>query len=196
MKIVFNFIFLISLLASVPARAQGVYFSTRDLLADFFRSSESVTYKKVELNAGDKTRLERRLGYSLARPSYTFFVAQTAGKVDGYALIDEELGEHLPITFAVKLTPAGVVERQEIVIYREARGDEVRDARFRKQFVGKCARDPIAVDRDIDSISGATISSRAMAAGVKRAVVLFEELVKPATAATASAAPARHPGTF
>jgi hypothetical protein len=193
MKIVFNFIFLVSLLASVPARAEGVYFSTRDLLADFFRSSESVTYKKIELNAGDKTRLERRLGYSLARPSYTFFVAQSAGKVDGYALIDEELGEHLPITFAVKLTPAGVVERQEIVIYRE---DEVRDARFRKQFVGKCARDPIAVDRDIDSISGATISSRAMAAGVKRAVVLFEELVKPATAATASAATARHPGTY
>jgi hypothetical protein len=37
-----------------------------------------------------------------------------------------------------------------------------------------------------------------MAAGVKRAVVLFDELLRPAAAATAtaSAAPARHPGTF
>src|SRR5438477_12846455 len=140
MKIVFNFIFTkalptLLLLAALPARAEGVYFSTRDLLADFFRSSETVTYKKIDLQAADRTRLERRLGYAPSRGSYTFFVAQTGGHVDGYAVIDEEQGEHLPITFAVKLTPGGVVERQEIVCYRESRGDEVRDSRFRKQFV-------------------------------------------------------------
>ena len=77
--------------------------------------------------------------------------------------------------------------RQEIVVYREARGDEVRDERFRAQFVGKSARDAIDTDQDIQAVSGATISSRAMAVGVKRAVVLFDELVKPAAAvATAS----------
>ena len=95
----------------------------------------------------------------------------------GYALIDEENGEHLPITFAVKLSQGGVVLRQEVLVYREARGDEVRDARFREQFVGKTARDPISTTVDISAISGATISSHAMAVGVKRAAVLFEELM-------------------
>jgi hypothetical protein len=115
----------------------------------------------------------------VTKGKYTFFVARSGVHIDGYALIDEEQGEHLPITFAVKISPEGVIERQEIVAYREPRGDEVRDERFRKQFVGKCARDPVAAGLDIVAVSGATISSRAMAVGVKRALVLFDELVKP-----------------
>src|SRR3954468_10635951 len=120
MKIVFNFktamiLAALTVLAPRPARAEGVYFSTRDLLADFFRSSKDVTYKKVEVGSAERSRLLKRLGYAPARSSYTFYVATSAGKVDGYAIIDEENGEHLPITFAVKLSPDGVVERQEVV---------------------------------------------------------------------------------
>jgi electron transport complex protein RnfG len=193
MKIVFNFkikIALLGLLAisAVPsaARAEGVYFSTRDLLVDFFRQSRSVTYRKLEIGENERARLKRRLGYVPARTSYTLYVATTGDRVDGYAIIDEENGEHLPITFAVKLSPSGMVERQEVVAYREARGDEVRDLSFRHQFVGKSARDPISADRDIAAVSGATISSRAMAIGVKRAVVLFDELVRPTQVVSAS----------
>ena len=203
MKIVFNFrkgrlaaLFAVAaLFATSEARAEGVFFSTTDLLRDFFRSSQSVTYRKLSLGAADRARLARRLGYAPARDQYTFFVAQSGAHVDGYALIDEENGEHLPITFAVKLSPTGVVERQEIVAYREPRGDEVRDSHFRRQFVGKSARDPIAADLDIVAVSGATISSRAMAVGVRRAVVLFDELVRPGAEATAQAE-RRLPGTL
>lgn len=193
MKIVFKISFAAAALALTlagsarPARADQVYFTPRDLLADFFRSSQNVTYKKVELDAAEKLRLQHRLGYAPSKTSYTFYVATSAGgHVDGYAFIDEEKGEHLPITFAVKLSPEGKVMRQEIVVYREARGDEVRDEKFRAQFVGKSARDAIETDQDIQVVSGATISSRAMAVGVKRAVVLFDELVKPTAVATAS----------
>jgi hypothetical protein len=185
MKIVFNFktAALLAALFCAPAvaRADGVFFSTRDLLTDFFRSSQAVGYRKITVGEAERARLVRRLGYAPAKSSYTFYVATTGSHVDGYALIDEENGEHQPITFAVKLSPAGVVERQEIVAYREPRGDEVRDERFRKQFVGKSARDPICANQDIVAISGATISSRAMATGVKRAVVLFDELLRPST---------------
>ena len=187
MKIVFKIILTAALLlAAFPARADQVYFSSRDLLADFFRSSQNVTYKKLQLDAAGRERISQRLGYPLPRTSYTFYVASSGSHVDGYAIIDEEKGEHLPITFAVKLSPDGRVQRQEIVIYREARGDEVRDERFRRQFVGKSARDPIAAGQDIVAVSGATISSRAMAVGVRRAVVLFDELVRPTANATAA----------
>ena len=192
MKIVFKISFTAVVLALVvaggarPAHADQVYYTTTDLLADFFRSSKNVTYKKVQIDDGERTRLQRRLGYTPAKASYTFYVATSGGHIDGYAFIDEEKGEHLPITFAVKLSPAGKVMRQEIVVYREARGDEVRDEHFRAQFVGKSAADAIDTDQDIQVVSGATISSRAMAVGVKRAVVLFDELVRPTAVATAS----------
>lgn len=192
MKIVFKISFTAAVVALVlagaarSARADQVYFTPRDLLADFFRSSQNVTYKKIELDAAEKLRLAHRLGYAPSKDSYTFYVATSAGRIDGYAFLDEEKGEHLPITFAVKLSPQGKVMRQEIVVYREARGDEVRDEHFRAQFVGKSAADPIDTNQDIMAVSGATISSRAMAVGVKRAVVLFDELVKPTAVATAS----------
>jgi hypothetical protein len=192
MKIVFNFrkaaaaaTLAAACLGATVARADGVYFSTRDLLTDFFRASQAVGYKKLALGPAERGRLQQRLGYTPARSTYTFFVATSArpndktDKIDGYAIIDEETGEHLPITFAVKLSPSCVVERQEVVAYREPRGDEVRDERFRQQFVGKSARDAITANLDIVAISGATISSRAMAVGVKRAVGLCEELLRP-----------------
>jgi len=191
MKIVFKFILAVALPVCVlaglarPSRAEGVYFSTRDLLADFFRSSERVTFKKIAVGSVERQRLLSRLGYAPEKPSYTFYVASTGGHVDGYALIDDEMGQHLPITFAVKLSPGGMIERQEIVVYREARGDEVRDERFRKQFVGKTAAD--ALGEDVVAISGATISSKAMAVGVRRALVLFDELVRPSQLAAAAA---------
>src|SRR4051812_18612244 len=148
MKIVFKIILLAAVLAGAPraAQAQGVFFTTSDLLKDFFRDSQKVTYQKVDIGAKERERLIRRLGYAPTRGSYNFFVARTGEKVDGYALIDEQMGEHLPITFAVKLSPDGVVLRQEIVCYREPRGDEVRDVHFRQQFVGKSARDGIVND--------------------------------------------------
>src|SRR5262249_32206816 len=142
---------------------------------------------QIDLSAADRGRIEGRLGYKLGKDRYTIFVATTGDRVDGYAIFDEELGQHLPISFAVKISPAGVVERQEIVAYREARGDEVRDERFKQQFVGKPARDRITAGDDIAVVSGATISSRAMAVGVRRALVIVEELVLRAQHATATA---------
>jgi len=195
MKIVFNFKIaalaaLLLAAASGRVRADEVFWQPRELLADFFRTSRQVTFKKVVIGDADKARIQKRLGYLPARGHYNFYVAQGGAngeRVDGYALIDEEMGEHLPITFAVKLSPEGVVERQEVLVYREPRGDEVRDERFRRQFVGKTARDPLSINTDIVAISGATISSRSMSVGVKRALVLFDELVRPGKLVTASA---------
>ncbi|MSP61043.1 MAG: FMN-binding protein [Myxococcales bacterium] len=197
MKTVLNFVtaalVTTALAGSSPARAE-VFWTTRDLLADpsFFHRSEKVSFQQVDLDldpdGGQRRRIESRLGYKLARSRYTIFVATTGGRVDGYAVFDDELGQHLPISFAVKISPAGTVERQEIVAYREARGDEVRDERFRRQFVGKSSRDAVRAGEDVVVVSGATISSRAMAVGVKRALVLVEEvMLKPRLAISATA---------
>jgi hypothetical protein len=194
MKIVFNFSRVLTALAvaavvAAPgsARAETVYWTARDLLADFFHTSARVSFQKVELRGELRTRIEGRLGYALGRDSYTVFVATSGQRIDGYAVFDEENGEHLPITFAVKLSPQGAVERQEVVVYREPRGEEVRDERFRRQFVGKTARDALRAGDDVQVVSGATISSRSMAVGVRRALVIVEEAVlRPAQISSAS----------
>jgi hypothetical protein len=172
------------------ARAETTYYTPRALLADFFPKSERVTFRTFTIDSSLKARLAQRLGYAPAKDRYTVFIATTHGHVDGYALIDDEPGLHQPITFATRLSPRGVVERLEIMVYREPRGDEVRDARFRRQFEGKTAQDSLRLNRDIDAVSGATVSSASMATGVRRSAILVEELAIGVSTVAAARTPA------
>lgn len=160
-------------LAPQPAQADDVYWTTKSLLKEFFRDSERVSYVKVK-TAAAKSALEDRLGYVPKKATYIVFVAKTGEAVDGYAVIDEEMGQHEPITFGVKLDASGAVERLEVMVYREGYGDEIREGRFRRQFEKKGAGDAIRFGEDVVAISGATISSKSMAIGVRRAVALTD----------------------
>jgi hypothetical protein len=80
----------------------------------------------------------------------------------------------------VGVDPKGQVLNIEVLVYREAKGSEVRTKRFNAQYEGKTLFDPIRINRDIINISGATMSVRSMSAGVKRALVMVDELyLKP-----------------
>jgi len=163
--------------AAPRADAGTTYFTIPQVLRAFFPKSEKVGFRRIPLTPASKATLEERLGYPPRRNEYVVFVATTGDQVDGYAIVDDELGQHEQITFAVKLSPSGVVERQEVVVYREKYGEEIVDARFRRQFVGKTAKDPVRAGVDVDVVTGATISSRSMAIGVRRALILLEVLV-------------------
>jgi electron transport complex protein RnfG len=171
------------------ARAETSYYSTRALLAEFFPKSERVTFRTFAIEGSLRARLAERLGYAPPRDHYNVFVALTHGKVDGYAVVDDENGLHQPITFATRLSPRGVVERVEIMVYREPRGDEVRDPRFRRQFEGKTAESKLRINQDLDAVSGATISSVSLATGVRRAAILVDELAIRSPALASAAAP-------
>jgi hypothetical protein len=92
----------------------------------------------------------------------------------GWFIVDEVLGKHELITYAVALDTQGRVRGVEILDYRESHGGEIRDLKWRLQFAGKTARDPLELDRDIRNISGATLSCRHVTDGVKRILALYE----------------------
>jgi Na+-translocating ferredoxin:NAD+ oxidoreductase RnfG subunit len=85
-----------------------------------------------------------------------------------WLVVDDVLGKHEFITYAVALTPGGAVHQVEIMDYRETYGAEVRNEKWRAQFVGKTVAAPLKLDEDIKNISGATLSCRHVTDGVKR----------------------------
>jgi Na+-translocating ferredoxin:NAD+ oxidoreductase RnfG subunit len=105
-------------------------------------------------------------------------VGEADGRRTGYAILDAEIGLHEPIDFGVRFDDKGSVERLEIMAFREPYGDGVRAERFRAQFVGKTARDPITAGQDIDIVSGATLSSRSVALGVKRDALILASALR------------------
>lgn len=166
---------------AAPARAD-VFWDKPAVLKSFFAKSERVTFKRLRLDPAQLEAARQRLGY--APPAdLTLYYGLTKDRIDGVAVIDDERGQHEPITFAVLIGPDGAMQRLEIMVYREAYGDEVREPRFRNQFRGKTVRDPVRHGQDIVAVAGATISSKAMATGARRALVVTDEVAfKPGLA--------------
>jgi Na+-translocating ferredoxin:NAD+ oxidoreductase RnfG subunit len=88
----------------------------------------------------------------------------------GFAVVRNVTGKDQPITFLVAVDTGGVLKDVDILVYREPYGGEVAYEAWRAQFRGKTAESPLEVDRDIRSISGATISVHAVTEGVRRAL--------------------------
>ena len=101
------------------------------------------------------------------------WAASKAGTLLGHVLVDEVVGKEELITYAVGLGSDGAVRGLEILDYREPRGGEVRDPRWRAQFTGKRPGSSLALDDDIQNISGATLSCRHITDGVRRLVALY-----------------------
>ncbi len=186
MKCVFNkpaALFVLTLVSASTA-ASGharVYYSVRGLLAEQFQKSDRVDYKRVRLSDEQRNQIQARLGTKIEKDEYIIYVAHSAAEIDGYALFDREIGQHEYIDLATFFDSEGRVTRVEVVAYREPYGAGIRSERFRRQFVGKVASSDLKPGYDIDVISGATLSTRAMAKAVKRASVLLHDMVLPSS---------------
>ena len=94
----------------------------------------------------------------------------------GHAVVRDARGKDQPITFLVATDAAGEVRDVDILVYREPYGGEVAYESWRRQFRGRTAADSVRIGRPIRNISGATISSQAVTAGVRQALDDLAEL--------------------
>ena len=96
----------------------------------------------------------------------------------GWFIVDEVVGKHEFITYAVGLNSDGSVKQIEIMDYRETYGGQIRDQKWRAQFIGKNSRSTLKLDSDIKNVSGATLSCRHITDGGKRLVAFYEIALK------------------
>ncbi|TKJ32569.1 MAG: hypothetical protein CEE38_22985 [Planctomycetes bacterium B3_Pla] len=91
----------------------------------------------------------------------------------GYCVESEVVGRSGPFRIRVLFDKQLGIERVAVVSYPWSHGRDVRKSAFTKQFEGKGPDDAIRIGKDIDAMSGATISSTAMAKGIREAVELL-----------------------
>ena len=131
---------------------------------------EATTFlrKVIPSTADLKEKIKLRMGKtptSMWQDSYVTFVAMKGEAVLGYAVIVDEIGKHRPITFVVGIGADHKIKDVALMVYREAYGGEVRDRRFLQQYRGKELKDPLLPFRDVQNISGATLSVEAIGQG-------------------------------
>lgn len=168
-------------LAAVPAAQPA--FAVQYLTADQARRQAFPEASEFRIAAASRERLARAIAPEFAAPpgwAPHVVEALAGGKRLGWVVVDQVIGKTDAITFSVAIDAGGAVRSLEILEYRESHGGEVRNAAWRRQFVGKHAADRVALGADIRNISGATLSCRHVTEGVRRALLLVERLFRGA----------------
>jgi len=163
--------------------AVKVYFTPEEALTKVFAKADTLWTEEWSPTPQERTELEGRLGWRVEDETFAIHRAGQEGQDLGYAVITEEQGRFMPITFIVKLSAACRVDMVLVMVYRESRGDGVKRQRFLKQFRDKDTSDHLRLNRDLVGVSGATMSSRALAMGVKKVLAIVELRYPPTEAA-------------
>lgn len=94
----------------------------------------------------------------------------------GYVVIVRARSKFDYFDYAIYYDPKLIIKGVRVLQYREDYGGEIANKRWLKQFEGLTVQSPIAIDNDIQGISGATVSYRAITSGVKEVTGVINTL--------------------
>jgi len=160
------FLPLTALCVCQPVQAM-VYMSVEQAQQLMF-GSRPLTPLPLALSPADVAAIERDSGVKVYAASLRGWKAD-----NGYFFVDAVVGKHDLIDYAVALSLDGKVRQVEILQYRESYGGEVRNSHWRAQFVGRHHGDPVQIGRDIQNISGATLSCQHVTDGIRRLLATY-----------------------
>lgn len=175
--------FLTSLLAVLgllvlrpPVTIGAVYMTDKEALHQILPEALEFVKETITLTAEQKEEVGEFLGKQAKEETYTFYraIGPDPTVTIGYAVVLDVVGRERPITFLIGVNPQVRIIGLEVLIYRESQGSEIRSKRFMRQFIGKTVQAPLKLGRDIDGISGATLSCRSTAYAVKKALTLTQ----------------------
>lgn len=161
---------LLLALTVTAAAAADVYLEPEKFLSEAFDGN--VPKPSVLWIAGDtRDAVEKILGHSAGALRVRYWAR---GKRSAWIL--EEIGKTEPITTGI-VVDNGAIARVNVLVYRESRGWEVRYPFFTDQFKGATLTAMNELDNNINGISGATLSVRALTR-LARIALLLDARVK------------------
>lgn len=143
--------------------ADTVYLAPDDFLRQTFNEIPQPALLWLDNNAQVKITAALGHRYPQARLHYWRVGNKTAWVLD-------EVGKEYPIT-AGFIVVDNRIERAQVLVYRESRGEEIRLAAFLRQFID-ATFDGTKLSKKIDGITGATLSVDAMRRMAQTALVL------------------------
>ena len=170
------------LLALIWAAGQGVsmagpmgaFYTEEGSRRELFPGYQSVEADTLRLDDSTASKAKALLKGPLGDKEAVFEKVLFKDSVAGFIYRAQEMGKVELMDFAVALDRDGKVLRVLLTAYRESIGGEVKSKRFMGQFTGKKWGSALQLNRDIDGITGATMSSRAITIGVRKAVCFWK----------------------
>jgi len=177
-----------ALLVASGARGE-VFASANEALAAAFPSAR-IEKRSVLLSDAQVLAVEQRSQAKLESRIATLYTAWQEARVLGYAFVDVHQVRTLPEALLVVISPEGRVAQTRMLAFHEPK-DYLPPVRWLRQFERRELAPDLRVGGTVHGIAGATLSTRAVTNGVRRALALYEVLVTPPAAANVAHAESR-----
>jgi len=165
-------------LAGLPAAGGAeVYLSQEEALAQAFPEADRVEKRTVILDDAQAEAVERLARAPLESRLVTVHEGRKDGAALGYAFIDVHTVRTLPEAFLVVVSPEGEVQMLRLLAFYEPPEYAPPEA-WLEQFDARGLTKELRLGGTIHGIAGSTLSSRAVTSGVRRALALFEVVVR------------------
>ena len=159
-----------------PAGAT-VFHTQAEALALAFPDADRFEKKTHILGDQEVAAIEARSRSSLPSRLVTIHSAYKGEDFLGYAHIDVHTVRTKPEAFMVVLGPDASVLQVKVLAFHEPL-EYMPIPRWYQGFVGKGSDARLRVGYDIDAVTGATLTTRASAEGVRRMLAYYELLLK------------------
>ncbi len=167
---------LFALLAASSAQAGPVYSSREEALARAFPPPASVERRTYFLTAQQQEEASRRAQSKVETSLVVVYVGRKAAEPLGAAYFDTHTVRTMPETICVVVLPDGSVGSVEVLAFGEPEDYLPRPAWLRL-FERRKLDSELAVGRGLGNVTGATLTTRAIAAAVRRVLAIHAVLV-------------------
>ena len=133
----------------------------------------SINMHTFKLGTKLKAFVQNKVKQRFYRDELYYWTISNNDTTIAYALLDNVLGKSMPITFLVIMGIDGRIINLDVIKYREAYGGEVDNKNWLAQFTNSTDTSQFTVGKNIDGISGATISVNSLSKGIQKIAVLF-----------------------
>jgi thiamine biosynthesis lipoprotein len=151
----------------------SIHDRVEEALNALFPDAVSIRKERMMLTPAQMAAAHEALGKRFRRDTYIIYTVHGDSGLLGRAVVLDVVGKERPITFLVVVAPEEIVAGVEVLAYREAIGGEIRSRRFLDQFRRKTLSAPLELGKDVQAITGATLSSRATGYAVRKALALI-----------------------
>lgn len=171
-------------LAAGAASAQSGVVTREEALAAVFPGA-TIEADRVFLTEGQVEQVAALARAEVSSKIYARYVAELGGAVVGRAYIDTHVVRTKRESLLVSLEADGRVRRIDVTAFLEP-PEYVPSEPWRRQYYDKPLSDELAVQRSIRPIAGATLTTGAVNAAVRRVLALDRVLAAGAPAAGAT----------
>lgn len=159
------------------AAESTVFHSREEALQLAFPDADRVEARNFFLTPEQRSAIEGRAKTPLDSDLVTVYVGTRAEQTIGYAILDTHVVRTLPETFLIVMSPSGLIVGTHLLAFHEPL-EYLPAERWLLQFQGRELADGLRVGREIAAITGSTLTSRAVAASVRRALAIHDVLLE------------------